>query len=70
LLLDEVLAGLNPAEIEEMLKLLRTLKAQGLTLLLVEHVMRVIIGIAERGRGLELWKEDCRGKPPGDYFPS
>ena len=63
LLLDEVLAGLNPAEIEEMLKLLRTLKAQGLTLLLVEHVMRVIIGIAERVAVLNYGRKIAEGSP-------
>lgn len=63
LLLDEVLAGLNPAEIEEMLKLLRTLKTQGLTLVLVEHVMRVIMGIAERVAVLNYGRKIAEGSP-------
>ncbi len=63
LLLDEVMAGLNPAEIEEMLKLLRALKTQGRVLLLVEHVMRVIMGIAERVVVLNYGRKIAEGTP-------
>jgi branched-chain amino acid transport system ATP-binding protein len=48
LLLDEALAGLNPAEIEEALELLRGIREQGKTLILVEHIMRAVMGISER----------------------
>lgn len=48
LLLDEVFAGLNPSEIEEALGLLVRIKESGITLIIVEHVMRVILGVSDR----------------------
>ena len=48
LLLDEVFAGLNPAEIDEALDVLRKIRAGGATILMVEHVMRAVTGLAER----------------------
>ncbi len=63
LLLDEVMAGLNPAEVEEMLSLLRNLKTQGRTLLLVEHIMRAIMGVAERVVVLNYGRKIAEGAP-------
>lgn len=48
LLLDEVFAGLNPSEIEEALNLLVSIKAMGITLIIVEHLMKVILGVSDR----------------------
>jgi branched-chain amino acid transport system ATP-binding protein len=48
LLLDEVFAGLNPAEMEEALGLVMTIKNLGITLLIVEHVLKVILEVAHR----------------------
>jgi branched-chain amino acid transport system ATP-binding protein len=48
LLLDEVFAGLNHSEVEEALQLVSTLKAQGITMMIVEHVIRVILGVSNR----------------------
>jgi branched-chain amino acid transport system ATP-binding protein len=48
LLLDEVNAGLNAAEIEEALGLIRSIAAEGVAVLLVEHVMRVVSGLCHR----------------------
>jgi ABC-type branched-subunit amino acid transport system ATPase component len=48
LLLDEVLAGLNPAEVDEALRLLRTIHGGGTTIVMVEHVMRAVTGLASR----------------------
>jgi ABC-type branched-subunit amino acid transport system ATPase component len=48
LLLDEVLAGLNPAELDEALTVLRTIHQRGATIVLVEHLMRVVTGLATR----------------------
>ena len=48
LLLDEVLAGLNPAEVDEALGLLRRIHAGGTTIVMVEHVMRAVTGLATR----------------------
>lgn len=46
LLLDEVLAGLNVAEREPLLELLRELRAEGMTMLLVEHVMPAVMAVS------------------------
>ena len=48
LLLDEVMAGLTPPEVEEALDLLEKVKNQGTTIILVEHVMRAVMKISER----------------------
>jgi branched-chain amino acid transport system permease protein len=48
LLLDEVLAGLNPAELDEALTVLRRIHERGATIVLVEHLMRVVTGLATR----------------------
>jgi branched-chain amino acid transport system ATP-binding protein len=48
LLLDEVAAGLNPVEIEEVLALVSQLHRRGITFLLVEHVMKVIMSLSHR----------------------
>ena len=48
LLLDEVVAGLNPAETEGMLGLIGRLRQDGLTVILIEHNMRVIMGLSDR----------------------
>lgn len=48
LLLDEVLAGLNPAELDEAVAVLRRIHDRDTTIIMVEHVMRVVTGLAER----------------------
>ena len=48
LMLDEVLSGLTPAEIDGAVDLIRRIRAQGTTIVLVEHVMRVVTSLAER----------------------
>jgi branched-chain amino acid transport system ATP-binding protein len=48
LLLDEVLAGLNPAEIAEMEPVIRGLRADGVTVLLIEHVMQAVMRLSDR----------------------
>ena len=48
LLLDEVMAGLRPTETDRMVAILRELNAGGLTILLIEHVMRAVMALAGR----------------------
>jgi branched-chain amino acid transport system ATP-binding protein len=48
LLLDEVMAGLNPAEISEAMELVTKIRGRGITILMVEHVMKAIMGICGR----------------------
>ena len=48
LLLDEVLAGLNPQEIAEMIPVVRGIAASGITVLMIEHVMQAVMNLAEQ----------------------
>ncbi len=48
LLLDEVLAGLNPQEISEMIPVVRGIAQSGVTVLMIEHVMQAVMNLAER----------------------
>ncbi len=48
LLLDEALAGLNPAEVQAAIALVRRIHARGISLVIVEHVMAVILSLADR----------------------
>ena len=47
-LLDEVLSGLNPAEIDSAVELIREIRQQGAAIVLVEHVMRAVIALCDR----------------------
>jgi branched-chain amino acid transport system ATP-binding protein len=48
MLLDEVMAGLTPAETDAEMELLRRVNAEGITLLVIEHVLRVVMGLCRR----------------------
>lgn len=63
LLLDEVVAGLNPAEVGEVIELLRRIRDSGVTLFVVEHVMRLIMSIADRIIVLHHGEKIAEGKP-------
>ncbi len=63
ILLDENMAGLNPTEIEEVLKLLREIRNQGKTLIVVEHIMRVVMGISDRVIVLNYGEKIAEGTP-------
>jgi branched-chain amino acid transport system ATP-binding protein len=47
LLLDEVLAGLNPSEVRDMMPVIRAIHARGVTIVLIEHVMQAVMSLAE-----------------------
>jgi len=47
LLLDEVLAGLNPSEIRDIVPVIRGLCARGITIMMIEHVMQAVMSLAE-----------------------
>ena len=63
LLLDEVMAGLNPTEVETAMELLRRINKDGVTLLVIEHVMKAIMGISDRLVVLHYGKKIAEGKP-------
>jgi branched-chain amino acid transport system ATP-binding protein len=48
LLLDELMAGLTPAEVSEAMELVKKIRNTGITIFMVEHVMKAIMGICER----------------------
>jgi branched-chain amino acid transport system ATP-binding protein len=63
ILLDENMAGLNPTEIEEVLKLLREIRDQGKTLIVVEHIMRAVMGISDLVIVLNYGEKIAEGTP-------
>ncbi len=63
LLLDEVMAGLNPREIAEMVPLIRAIRDSGVTLLLTEHVMQAVMSLAERVYVLNDGRIIAEGRP-------
>jgi branched-chain amino acid transport system ATP-binding protein len=63
LLLDEVLAGLNPTEIERMIEVIRAIRARGVAILIIEHVMRAIMSLSDRVVALNLGRNLAEGSP-------
>ncbi|PWU23026.1 MAG: ABC transporter ATP-binding protein [Candidatus Rokuibacteriota bacterium] len=63
LLLDEVFAGLNPTEINGMIQFLRRVHADGVTLLVIEHIMAVIMGVSGRVLVLHHGEKIVEGPP-------
>ena len=48
LLLDEVLAGLNPSEVRDIVPVIRALSARGIAVVMIEHVMQAVMSLAEQ----------------------
>lgn len=63
LLLDEVLAGLNPAEVAEMLQTIRQIRQEGVTILLIEHVMHAVMNVSDYVIVLDYGKLITEGTP-------
>jgi len=63
LLLDEPAAGANPQEKRELMELVERIRAQGITVLLIEHDMKVVMGISERIVVLDYGEKIAEGKP-------
>jgi branched-chain amino acid transport system ATP-binding protein len=63
LLLDELMAGLNPTEISEAMELVTKIRDKGITIFMVEHVMKAIMGICERITVLHHGEKICEGTP-------
>jgi len=63
LLLDEVVAGLNPAETQHAIELILKIRDEGMTILLVEHIMRVVMSISDRVVVLNYGKKIAEGEP-------
>jgi branched-chain amino acid transport system ATP-binding protein len=63
LLLDEVMAGLNPTEIAEIVAIIQRIRASGVTILLIEHVMQAVTSLAERVYVLNQGRMIAEGTP-------
>ncbi len=63
LLLDEPGAGMNPAETADLMELIRAIRDQGITILLIEHHMNVVMGISDRIAVLDYGQKIADGTP-------
>ena len=63
LLLDETAAGLNPTEIDQAIVLIRKIRDQGVTILIVEHIMKVIMSISDRIHAINYGQTITEGTP-------
>jgi branched-chain amino acid transport system ATP-binding protein len=63
LLLDEAMAGLRGGEVDEAMELVRAINASGVTILVIEHVMRVIMGVCQRVVVLDYGRQIAEGTP-------
>ena len=63
LLLDEVLAGLNPAEISAMLETIRLVRDGGVTIVIIEHVMHALMNVSDRVVALDYGRQIAEGTP-------
>jgi branched-chain amino acid transport system ATP-binding protein len=63
LLLDEVTAGLNPSETDEVAALIRRIVAGNATVVLIEHDMRFVMGLSERVTVLNFGRKLAEGTP-------
>jgi branched-chain amino acid transport system ATP-binding protein len=63
LLLDEPAAGMNPAETGELMRLIGTIRKKGITIVLIEHDMKVVMGISDRVVVLDHGVKIAEGRP-------
>jgi branched-chain amino acid transport system ATP-binding protein len=63
LCLDEPAAGFNPAEKQRLMELIRKVRDQGVTVLLIEHDMRLVMGVTDRIVVLEFGRKIAEGSP-------
>jgi len=63
LFLDEVMAGLNPTEVESAMELIRGINRDGVTIFVIEHVMKAIMGISNRVVVFHFGKKIAEGEP-------
>lgn len=63
ILLDEVMAGLNPTEVDELIDLIRQINERGISILLIEHVMRGVMALSQRVIVINYGQEIAEGTP-------
>ncbi|MBW1982893.1 MAG: ABC transporter ATP-binding protein, partial [Deltaproteobacteria bacterium] len=63
LLLDETAAGLNPKELDEAIALINKIRARDITIIVVEHIMKVIMSICDRIHAINYGQTIAEGTP-------
>jgi len=63
LLLDEVLAGLNPSEIGEMVETVKKIRDRGITIIMIEHVMKAVMNVSDHMLVLDYGQQIAEGTP-------
>ncbi|MGD8774425.1 MAG: ABC transporter ATP-binding protein, partial [Syntrophobacterales bacterium] len=63
LLLDETAAGLNPTELDEIMELIRRIRDRGVTIIIVEHIMKLIMSISHRVHAINYGQTIADGTP-------
>jgi len=63
LLLDEVVAGLNPTETEEMMHFVNKIRDSGMTIFMIEHIMKAVMGVSDRIIVLHHGEKIAEGSP-------
>ena len=63
LLLDELLAGLNPSEVVGAMELVRRIRDSGVTIVMVEHLVKALFGVSDRVAVLSAGEKICEGRP-------
>jgi len=63
LLLDEAVSGLNPTETETMMDLIRKIQNRGITVLMIEHIMKAVMGLSNRILVLNFGELIAQGTP-------
>ncbi len=63
LLLDEVMAGLRPGEVDEMVDIIEQLRQSGITIFVIEHIMRAIMALSDRIVVIHFGKKIAQGTP-------
>jgi branched-chain amino acid transport system ATP-binding protein len=63
LLLDEVMAGLRPSEVDEMVAIIKHLRDTGVTIFVIEHIMRAIMALSDRIVVIQFGKKIAEGTP-------
>ena len=63
LLLDEVMAGLRPSEVDEMVSIIKHLRDSGITIFVIEHIMRAIMALSDRIVVIQFGRKIAEGTP-------
>ena len=65
LLLDETAAGLNPSELDAAIELIKSIRDKGVTIIIVEHIMKVIMTISDRIHAINFGQTIAEGTQGG-----